>query len=131
MDVCEEHGLEERSIECSYDFHHGIQATEELLQKYPDVDGIVASNDMVAISIIKVLKKHNISVLEQVQLVGFDDIELSSIITPELSTVKQSIDGIGKKAIELLVFESEAEEEHNNYVFPVTLITRETTRRKL
>ena len=129
-DVCTEHGREERIINCDYDFHNGLRAAEELLEKYPDVDGIVATNDMVAISIYKILKKNNISVPEQVQLVGFDDIEIAAIMTPELTTIRQEIKTIGKKAAELIIFDSNKETEETNYIFPVKLIERETTRRK-
>ena len=129
-DVCKEYGLEECTIECSYDFHDGLQAAEELLQKYPDVDGIVASNDMVAISIYKVLTKHNIKVPEQIQLIGFDDIELSSIITPELSTIKQSVKEIGKKATDIIISNKENKSEENNHILSVKLVMRETTRLK-
>ena len=129
-DVCKEHGLEECTIDCSYDFQDGLQAAEELLLKYPDVDGIVASNDMVAISVYKVLKNHTIEVPEQVQLIGFDDIELSSIITPELSTIKQSVKKIGKKAVDVIISNRENRlEENNNHILPVKLVVRETTKK--
>lgn len=130
-DVCKEHGIEERTINCDYAFLNGLRAAEELLDKYPDVDGIVATNDMVAISIYKVLQKHNISVPDQVQLIGYDDIEIASIMTPELTTIRQGVKTIGKKAAELIIFDSNKETDENNYIFPVQLIARETTKRKV
>ena len=129
-DVCKEHGVAECTIDCSYDFHDGLQVGEELLLKYPAVDGIIASNDMVAISIYKVLKKHNIEVPEQVQLIGFDDIELSSIMTPELSTIRQFVKEIGKIATNIIIFNQNNTSKENNYIFPVKLIVRETTKPK-
>ena len=71
MDVCQEHNIPVQSVECDYDFNQGLAMTEELLEKYPDVDGIIACNDIVAISTYKVLYKKNISVPTQVQLIGF------------------------------------------------------------
>ena len=79
LDVCREHDLQVQAVECDYDFNQGIAMTEELLQKYPDVDGIIACNDIVAISTYKVLYKKNISVPDQVQLVGFDDISFDDL----------------------------------------------------
>lgn len=131
QDVCKEKGVELNTVDCDYTFQNGLRAAEELLEKYPDVDGIVASNDMVAISIYKVLKKNNISVPEQVQLIGYDDIEIASIMTPELTTIKQSVKTIGKKAAELIIFDREKETEENNYIFPVKLVVRETTQKKI
>lgn len=130
QDVCVENGIEVRTIDCDYTFENGLRAAEELLEKYPDADGIVACNDMVAISVYKVLKKYNISVPEQVQLIGYDDIQLASIMTPELTTIKQSVKTIGKKAAEIIIFDREKETEENNYIFPVKLVVRETTKNK-
>lgn len=128
-DVCSERNLKEYVIDCNYDFHMGLQAAEELLERYPDVDGIIASNDMVAISIYKILRKRNIDVPEQVQLIGYDDIELASLLSPELTTIHQSVKTIGKKAAEIIIFDNNKEVVENNYIFPVKLIERETTRR--
>ena len=130
QDACEEKGIELKTIDCDYTFHNGLRAAEELLENYPDADGIVASNDMVAISIYKVLKKNNIAVPEQMQLIGYDDIEIASIMTPELTTIKQSVKAIGKKAAEIIIFDREKETEENNYIFPVKLVVRETTKKK-
>ena len=131
QDVCVEKGMEIRTVDCDYTFQNGLRAAEEVLEKYPDVDGIVACNDMVAISIYKVLKKHNISVPEQVQLIGYDDIQLASLMTPELTTIKQSVKTIGKKAAEIIIYDREKDTEENNYIFPVKLVIRETTKKKI
>ena len=129
-DVCKEHEIEEYTVDGSYDFKHGLRVAEELLAKYPDVDGVIASNDMVAIATYKVLKKYGISVPNQVQLIGFDDIELSSLMTPELSTIKQSVKGIGKKATDIIIHNKDNNLCENNHIFPVELVVRETTKPK-
>ena len=74
----------------------GLSRTQELLRRFPDVDGIVACNDMVAISAYKLLHKLGISVPDQVQIVGFDGIHLSGLLSPELTTVVQPIEEIGR-----------------------------------
>ena len=129
-DVCKEQGIVEQVIDCDYDFYKGLAMTEILLQKYPKVDGIIACNDMVAISIYKVLHKKNISVPEQIQLIGFDGIYLSDLLTPELTTVAQPIEEIGRKAAELIIHKGENAEGENEFVLPAKLVMRETTRRK-
>lgn len=129
-DVCAEMQLEERTVETDYSFNMGLTATEELLEIYPDADGIVACNDVVAISAYKVLKKNHIRVPEQVQLIGFDDIMLSSLLTPELTTIMQPIKAIGAKAAELIIHSNGQVMSMEKYIFPVSLVERETTRRK-
>ncbi|MBQ8147961.1 MAG: LacI family DNA-binding transcriptional regulator [Lachnospiraceae bacterium] len=128
-DVCKEQGIVEQVVNCDYDFHEGLAISEQLLEKYPQVDGILACNDMVAISIYKVLHKRKIAVPEQIQVIGFDDIMLSSLMTPELTTIAQPIEEIGRKAAELIIHREEQGEERE-YVFPAKLVVRETTKGK-
>lgn len=127
-DVCKERGIPVRTVECDYSFNRGLEAAEEILRKYPDVDGIVASNDMVAISVYKVLRREKIAVPEQVQIIGFDDIYLSTLISPELTTIIQPIKEIGTMAARLIIESGIQELKENTYVFPVSLVVRETTR---
>lgn len=129
-DVCRERNISEQIVETDYSFNMGLTAAEEMLEKYPDVDGIVACNDMVAISSYKILQKNNISVPDQVQIIGFDDIFLSTLLTPELTTITQPIRAIGAKAAELIIHSGEKELSMEKYVFPVSLVERETTKRK-
>lgn len=129
-DFCREQNLEERVVECDYDFQAGLAMTEELLERFPDVDGIIACNDIVAISVYKILHKRGIAVPEQIQLIGFDDIHLSSLISPELTTIHQPITTMGRRAVEVILQEGTLPKEGRQQVFPVSLVPRETTRRK-
>lgn len=129
-DVCMKYGISEKTVDCDYDFNAGLIMTEELLKLYPEVDGIIACNDMVAISIYKVLHKKNISVPGESQLIGFDGIYLSDLFTPELTTVAQPIEEIGKKAAELIIHKDEKGMGEKEYIFPATLVRRETTKKK-
>ncbi len=127
-DVCAEHGITEKVLECDYDFNAGIQTTEELLNRYPEADGIIACNDIVAISAYKVLHKRGIKVPEQVQIIGYDNIKLSELITPELTTIAQPIEQIGMTAVELIV--NKAQKHNKEYIFEGELVVRETTKCK-
>ena len=128
LDVCREHDLPEQTVACDYDFNQGIAMTEELLQKYPDVDGIIACNDIVAISTYKVLYKQNISVPDQVQLVGFDDISFATLLSPELTTICQPVKEMAEKAVELIVSNELTGMTGGKFIFPVALIARQTTK---
>ena len=106
--------------------------TEELLKRYPDVDGIIACNDVVALSTYKILYRKNISVPDQVQLIGFDDIMWANLFTPALTTISQPIHNIATRAMELIMDEefSLAGKKGIEIVYPVKLTVRETTRKK-
>lgn len=129
-DVCRERGIEEHTVSCDYDFHAGLVMTEELLSRYPDVDGIIACNDVVALSTYKVLYRRNIPVPDQVQLIGFDDIMWSSLFTPELTTIAQPIGEIARRAAELIIDIESFEGKGVEIVYPVELVIRGTTKKK-
>ena len=128
-DVCRERGITEHTVTCDYDFHAGLSMTEELLRLYPDVDGIIACNDVVALSTYKMLHRKNIQVPEQIQLIGFDDIAWSSLFTPALTTISQPIEQMAIRAMELIIDHSNTEEKGVEIVYPVQLTVRETTRK--
>lgn len=113
-----------------FEIEGGMSATRELLKKNPDIDGIFAGNDLMAIGAIKVLLSMGIRVPEEVAVVGFDDISISKIIEPELSTVSQPIYEMGREAVNLLVKSMKNEIDiPRNTVFDVKLIKRGSTSR--
>ena len=123
-------GIIVQTVDCDYDFVQGMKMTDELLKKYPEVDGIVACDDIVAVSTYKVLFDKGIQVPEQVQLIGFDDISLASLITPELTTIHQPIEAMAQEAVELIIGQRAPEKKGERFVFPVSLVVRQTTRIK-
>lgn len=128
QDYCEEHGITQNVVDCDYDFNAGLSMTEELLRRYPDVDGILACNDIVAISTFKILHKRKIAVPDQIQLIGFDDISLSSLISPELTTIQQPMEQMAELAMEHVLHRSTSEERGGRHILPPTLVVRETTK---
>ena len=128
QDVCRENGLEERYVDCRYNFESGLAAAREMLERYHGFDGVVAANDMVAISTYKVLFGKGIRVPEDVQLIGFDDIRFSNLISPELTTIRQPIEEMGKRAVEIIFQRAAGKKIQEDNVFDVRLVERETTR---
>ncbi|MDO5702034.1 MAG: LacI family DNA-binding transcriptional regulator [Lachnospiraceae bacterium] len=127
QDVCREHGLTEKFINTRYNYQAGLKAAEEMLKKYQVPDGIVAANDMVAISAYKVLRTKGIRVPEDVQIIGFDDIGFSSLVSPEITTIHQPITEMGKRAVEIVLKHAAGEPFEEENIFDVSLIERETT----
>lgn len=126
QDVCRERGLQESVIDCRYDYEDGLNKAMEILEKFPQTDGIIAANDMVAISVYKVLIRKGYRIPQDIQLIGFDNISLSRLVTPELTTVSQPIGEMGKAAVEALIHAVEGKEAIKK-IFEVKLIKRETT----
>ena len=127
-DVCKENGLEVMYIDTAYSFSSGTRAAEKLLDRYPMVDGVVAANDMVALSLYKHLSGMGKKVPKDIQIVGFDDIGISSLVTPALTTIHQPVQEMGRRAIEIICKHSNGESYDKDNVFQVRLVERETTK---
>ena len=83
----------------------GQQAVRELLatsrRELPDA--IVCANDQMAIGAMRELQASGIRVPSDVAVVGFDDIHLGAMLTPSLTTVRQSMRQMGNRACTLLL----------------------------
>lgn len=78
------------------------EVTKQLLTTHPDIDGIFAGNDYMAIGVIKAAQEMGVKVPEDISVIGFDGIDLCHLTTPEITTIKQPIYQIGRVAAKLL-----------------------------
>jgi len=115
----------------NFDIASGRKAVEQLLTRHPDLDGIFAGNDLMAIGALKVLREREILVPEQVKVCGFDGISLTEITEPELTTVAQPIYEMGRLAAQMLLNEIESRLHENTMIeLEVTLIPRKSTQKE-
>ena len=64
---------------------------------------------------------------EKLKVIGYDDIDLASLCTPQLTTIRQPVEAICKCAVEQVVRAAKGETVPDNVTFPVELVVRETT----
>lgn len=108
-------------------FESYIKLSKKLFEQHPDIDGIFASSDMIAASIIHVANLIGKKIPCDLKLVGFDDISLASLLVPQLTTIRQDIRGIGETVVRLLINQMEKKQVNIENVLPVQLIERKTT----
>ncbi|MOA23785.1 HTH-type transcriptional repressor CytR [compost metagenome] len=105
--------------------------TEQLIREHPEIDAIFASNDQMAVGVLKALLRAGKKVPEDVALIGFDGIDMVGLMEPEISTIAQPIYEIGKHAVLQLV--RHMEDRNNKQVelhsLDLQLIQRATTMR--
>ncbi|WP_117234912.1 LacI family DNA-binding transcriptional regulator [Vibrio maerlii] len=70
---------------------------------FDDCDVVFCICDLMAISLIQSLKSKNISVPKDIAVVGFDDLEISSLVTPSLTTIRPAYESLAKSAIYKLI----------------------------
>ncbi|MEU4247947.1 LacI family DNA-binding transcriptional regulator [Amycolatopsis sp. NPDC026612] len=75
----------------------GEYATSRLLSRRPDIDGIFAASDMMAVGALRALRRAGRKVPGDVALVGFDDLPISCWTDPPLTTVRQPVEEMGAR----------------------------------
>ena len=112
----------------AYHMAHGMMATQRLLEQTKDFSAVFAITDDLAIGCIRQLKDQGYSIPRDISVVGIDDIEISSYITPRLTTIQQPLKEMGRMAVSLLHEEMHKQRDnHPNSALPFTLIKREST----
>jgi DNA-binding LacI/PurR family transcriptional regulator len=69
-------------------------------------------NDLVAAGALKICSSDGVSVPGEMSIVGCDDIELASLLVPELTTVSIPARELGARAARILLQALQGEEEH-------------------
>lgn len=116
-------------IDGEYLSHSGEEAIEKVMHLGYDFDGVFCGNDLIALGAIKALKKNNYIIPNNVGVVGYDDIYMSRMIDPELSTVNQPTYDMGYRAAELLIKMLLDETiENSEVILDTKLMVRGTTR---
>ncbi|XVK82874.1 transcriptional regulator [Bacillus stercoris] len=123
-----EHGRQPITYEVS--FHEDYQnIISKLFDEQPAVDGIFASDDIMAAGVITEAKKRGKDVPGQLKVIGYDGTETIQAILPELATIQQPIELISKTAIEILEkqIEGEFDDLPLETYLPVQLFEGKTT----
>jgi LacI family transcriptional regulator len=72
----------------NYRIHGGEAAMAELLELEDRPTAILTANDLTAIGALRVIHRHGLSVPGDLSIVGFDDIDLSDVVYPPLTTLR-------------------------------------------
>lgn len=103
----QEHGLLKENqkfiLEADYTKSSGKRMMDKLLRYSQKPTAVFIANDIMAIGAYSSIKDHQLQVPEDISIIGHDDIEIASIMTPTLTTMKQPQYEIGKLAVEKLI----------------------------
>lgn len=92
------------------------------------VTAILTTSDLIALQVHSSLLRAQISVPEQVSLTGFDNMSISSIMHPTLTTVAQNVEDIASRAIEIITaMIAKTEVPNLGEVVPMRLVIRKST----
>ncbi|MFC4324318.1 LacI family DNA-binding transcriptional regulator [Litchfieldia salsa] len=130
-DVMRENHLVPITYEFPYKATHETvqEIIKTLFDEIPDVDGIFASDDLIASKVLREAKIRKIKIPQDLKVIGYDGTDTTRSLLPELSTVQQPIKEIAEKAVEILI--QQINDQHDEIqlesILPVTIIDSETT----
>ncbi|GHF38452.1 LacI family transcriptional regulator [Kitasatospora xanthocidica] len=99
----------------------GEHAMRWLLDQHPELDAVFAASDQMAAGALRTLRRHGLRVPEDVALIGFDDAPVAARCRPGLTTVRQPVEELGSRAMELLLRNPTPGE---SLVLPTRLVVR-------
>ena len=90
-------------IETDYTTENGARAFEELWQSHQRPTAVICGNDVLAVGAVQRARQLGLDVPRDVSVTGFDDIEISEIVSPALTTVHVPHRRMGARAAQVLI----------------------------
>lgn len=108
----------------------GYEAMADLLRRAPDIDGVLAMNDVLALGALRALHDAGVSVPHQVVVAGFDDIEDAGFSHPRLTSVAPDVRALARESVEAVLRRVRGSDaEPRDVTIPFTIVARESTAR--
>lgn len=82
-------------------FSGGLAAADHAVAQR--VTAVVAFNDLMALGILDRLRGRGVRVPQDMSVVGFDDVDVATLVSPALTTVRVPRTGLGRRAVDLLL----------------------------
>ncbi|MEG3331842.1 LacI family DNA-binding transcriptional regulator [Streptococcus suis] len=106
-----------------------VGQVEEFLINNPQVDAIFTINDFTALDTLAVLEKLGRRVPEDVQVIGYDGIQLASEKSLALSTIRQPLESMAQEAVACLIDIIEKRERPLQVTLPISYLEGKTTKK--
>lgn len=102
------------------------------LVEIPALTGLVVTADIMAAGIMTGLRMLGVRIPEDISIVGFDDLVISQMITPALTTIHQDMAAKGRHAVDFMVRKLEGKQlSETEIALPTRLIERDSVRNLL
>lgn len=92
-----------------------------------DIDGMFLSNDVLAAQCITYALSQGYRVPDDIRIMGYDGIYISSLIYPPLTTIQQNFKKLAKTAVKIVIDRIDGKETQKETLIPVELVERKTT----
>lgn len=122
-EVMKEHNLTSNTyvIDFNWPLNQKIEAVRDMFKKFPDMDGVFATNDIDASLILQEAKKIGYRVPQDLRIIGYDHANTTKILSPDLSSIEQPIKQMAEAAVETLLKRIKGVDVPEKQIFPIKL----------
>ena len=85
-----------------WDIERSCERMTKLLQLDPCPDGVFCQSDHIALGVCKAIRMAGFSIPGDIAVVGFDNYDFASLVSPSLTTIDQPLEQIGRVAFSQL-----------------------------
>ena len=103
LDGLKEYGIDAVVGKSDYSFIGGQKVARELLEEHSDLDAMICATDRLAFGTYKILHEKGKKIPEDVSVAAFGGYDESSLLTPELTTLKFDSYGMGYLGAETIL----------------------------
>lgn len=91
-----------RTLHCVHTLQGGYEAAKEFFTDLQGATAISTGNDVMAFGVLRAAMEAGLRIPDDLSLIGFDDVELSAMTSPPLSTIHQPKYTVGRAALEMV-----------------------------
>jgi len=114
-------------VEGDHTMEGGIAAADKLLTGARMPTAVMCSNDMTAIGVLHKAYRAGLRVPDELSIIGFDNIHISEMMTPPLTTIQMSCFELAKAAVTALRAYVEDTPTKRDYPISTQLVVRAST----
>ena len=120
-------------LDAGWIMENAYEQTKELLTQ-ACFTAIFASCDRLGIGAMRAINESNLSVPDDISIVGYDDSDVGRYLTPPITTVQYAQKGIGRLAVKMLLDQIHNNDRFNEYevgkriIFPQKILHRDSVK---
>lgn len=114
-------------FEGGFSFSSGLAAGRKLLSLQNRPTAIFASNDDMAAAVLQIAYDYKIDVPAELTVVGFDDSAIASMVSPQITTVRQPIREMTRDAVDMLLHQIDTNNTSPSRHIEYKLIIRQSS----
>jgi LacI family transcriptional regulator len=104
----------------------GYEAFKRLSPVLSEIDGVVCFNDLVAAGAIRACAELGLRVPDDIAITGCDDIQLATLVQPNLTTLQTPKQDVGALAVNILLDRISDHYKHDTIIIEQKLVIRES-----